>query len=172
MADYNAKSPLWNSDETDSRGELLEELILSNNLTILNQPGHPPTYAGNRAGAFSNIDVTLATTNLANQIHDWKVEDGQTTSDHNIVTFYISLTGSQTIQNEEETLQYNASRVNWNKFKDKLRLPDIKDGINLELLAEELQENTRNTIKKISPTKNKTRRNGGLSRAPKYLLRS
>ena len=107
LEDSNSKSTLWNADETDARGELLEELIFANNLIILNQPGNPPTFR-NETGASSNIDVTLATTNLANRVKNWKVEDGLTTSDHNVITFNISLTKDQDSEDEEEnSINYN-----------------------------------------------------------------
>ena len=163
VADSNSKSPLWNSRKTDARGELLEELIMANNLTILNQPGNPPTYR-NRAGAFSNIDVTLATTNLANRVKYWKVEDGQISSDHNIITFKISLTDDQdNEEGEEDSLNYNVKKINWEKFKTNLKLPDIDDGMNVEKLAEEIQYEIHNTIRKITNNKSKrTRKKGGL----------
>ena len=160
LADSNAKSPLWNSKVTDNRGEQLEELILANNLTILNQPGNPPTFQ-NRAGASSNIDITLATPNLANYVRDWKVETCQTISDHNLITFSISLADDQ-IKDQEDQIKYNTNKLNWEKFKAKLVLPDITEGVNLETLTEELQEKVRNTIKQITKTSHKTKKHGGL----------
>ena len=40
--DANAKSELWHSDTTDENGMLLEEFMLENNLTALNQPNNLP----------------------------------------------------------------------------------------------------------------------------------
>ena len=164
VADANSKSVLWNSKLTDARGEQLEELIFAHNLTILNQPGNPPTYRG-PAGASSNIDVTLATTNLANRIKLWKVEDGQTSSDHNIITFKISLTDGLDIveEEEEESLNYNVKKMNWEKFKSKLKLPDIRDDSNVESLAEDIQNAIYNATRKATNNKLKrTRKKGGL----------
>jgi len=64
--DSSAKSPLWFSnirnDRCRRRGEQMEVLIFGNNLVIINKDGQPPTYS-NRAGATSNIDLTLTTQN-------------------------------------------------------------------------------------------------------------
>jgi len=65
--DANAKSPLWHSnvknDRDRRRGEMLEDLMLAQNLVVYNKEGQPTTFK-NRAGAETNIDVTLTTAKI------------------------------------------------------------------------------------------------------------
>jgi hypothetical protein len=160
-ADANAKSFLWNSSITDSRGEQLEDLIFTNNLAILNLPGNPPTFK-NRAGASSNIDVTLATNTLASSIVDWKVEEDMTVSDHSIIGFKLEI--YHNVEESENILTYNVNKLNWEKFRKKLKLPNISEGMDLHALTEELENKT---IEAIQQTKSRSnvnfnKRNGGL----------
>ncbi|KAG5863814.1 hypothetical protein JTB14_009369 [Gonioctena quinquepunctata] len=86
--DANAKSVLWHSGITDAKGEKIEDLINELQLEVHNRAGNPPTFQ-NRAGAESNIDITISNAKAANQIMDWKVEGNQTMSDHNLISLVI-----------------------------------------------------------------------------------
>ena len=70
--DANAKSELWHSEVTDDKGMLVEEFVLENSLVVLNRPNNPPTYMSERG--HSNIDLTLATPNLAGKVRSWMVD--------------------------------------------------------------------------------------------------
>ena len=73
--DSNAHSVLW-GDETNSRGEWMEEFILDSNLTIENI-GRKPTFIGRQ---------TLA---LNTESKNWKVTDEVTLSDHSLIRFNL-----------------------------------------------------------------------------------
>ena len=79
IVDSYLKSELWFDKVTDPKSVILEEFIYD--LTILNKPDNPPTFM-NGSGE-SNIDITLATENLAEHVKAWKVDSSCTTSDHN-----------------------------------------------------------------------------------------
>ena len=70
--DANAKSELWHSEVTDDKGMLVEEFVLENSLVVLNRPNNPPTYMSERG--HSNIDLILATPNLAGKVRSWMVD--------------------------------------------------------------------------------------------------
>ena len=65
--DVNAKSSLWHSVHTDSRGEDLEAFLVANDLHVANEEGNLATFAtyGERVRGSgpmlieSNIDITL-----------------------------------------------------------------------------------------------------------------
>jgi len=63
LGDFNAKSPLWYCPRTDENGEKYKDIINQYNLTVHNIADQPPTFQG-RAGAESNIDVTMSKDNL------------------------------------------------------------------------------------------------------------
>ena len=103
MADSNSKSPWWHSSFRDRRGENVEEFIFEFGLYVENKPFNPPTFE-NRAGAKSNIDITL-TNHLAHLAVDgWSVGQGLTTSDHNIIYFDLN---SKLNRNNECQLKRN-----------------------------------------------------------------
>ncbi len=68
----------------NKRGEALEDLIFSKNLTIINR-GTQPTLITCRAA--STIDFTMATEGTANLIRNWRVHPDDFSSDHRLITF-------------------------------------------------------------------------------------
>ena len=76
--DSNAHSVLW-GDETNSRGEWLEEFILDSDLNLENL-GRKPTFTGRQTSTI--IDITLT---LNVESNNWKVTDEVTLSDHTLI---------------------------------------------------------------------------------------
>jgi hypothetical protein len=86
--DLNAKSRLWGCPRTDVRGRDVESWVLSLGLHVMNR-GTTPTCV--RWQGTSIVDVTFATTSLANRIGDWRVEEEvETQSDHQYIRFGVS----------------------------------------------------------------------------------
>lgn len=75
--DFNAKSPMWGSLRTDSRGAIVTEWIAQENLTVLNWGGIP-TFR--RRDQESQIDLTLCTGALGSKIN-WQVLDERSPRD-------------------------------------------------------------------------------------------
>lgn len=78
-ADCNAHHSLWNSSDTNRRGELLVEYLTTTCLDIQNV-GCEPTFANKIRQEV--IDITLMTQNLSNRIKNWAVSCEETLSDH------------------------------------------------------------------------------------------
>lgn len=118
FADCNAKSSLWHSRETDGKREVLKDLNLQRDLQIQNQPGNPPTFRG-RAGAITNIDITLDTGGIASGIENWRVLDSVTISDYNVILFIYKQRSHGSVasryQQEENDQAYNPDSINWRK---------------------------------------------------------
>lgn len=112
--DFNAKSKWWFSTATDESGELLQELIIEQNLTIHNTPQVLTTFEN--VHGKSNIDITLSR-NLGNRIVDWKVND-LSSSDHRLITFSLDLGVIQTPRTDAKFVLRGA---NWSKFDTTFR---------------------------------------------------
>lgn len=111
--DSNAKSTLWHNNSTDDRGRKLEELIAQHDLAIVNSPSNLTTFSNHKGN--SNIDLTLASKQLARQITNWKVEDTITTSDHNLITFRVN---SRMDKPTTKTVnRFNINKADWDKFE-------------------------------------------------------
>ena len=104
--DSNAHSVLW-GNETNNRGEWLEELILDSNLTVENK-GTKPTFIARQTS--TTIDITL-TLNI--ELNNWKVTDEVTFSDHAIIRFNLNLTEPKAIKTR------NLNKIDWFQFRSK-----------------------------------------------------
>ena len=82
--DANSHHIAWGSTNNNNRGEKLLDFIVSTDLQICNV-GNVPTFRN--AVREEVIDLTLATTQASNKISDWKVNPGNTISDHNRISF-------------------------------------------------------------------------------------
>ena len=58
LGDFNAHSPLWGNPDTNSRGQIIEDFITSNNLCILNNGEN--TYFHEPSRTFHAIDLIIS----------------------------------------------------------------------------------------------------------------
>ena len=154
-ADANAKSIMWHSKENDKRGEDLLNFIMEFNLTIANQPGNPPTYR-NTMGGESNIDVSLLSNKLKAYSFTWTVEDGLTTSDHNIIRLTLHTTTGIEAPIEDgklDNLKYNVNKLNWAKVERALRIPNITPDCDVNVVADIITTNIRQAIQSAVPSR-------------------
>ena len=111
-ADTNAHSVLWGCDESNKRGENLEEIIMTTDAYILNR-GSEPTYVSSRYSTI--IDVTLAL-NCSDEVSNWNVNREYQFSDHRMIQF-----------NVKDTMPRPklVPKINWKKLKQCLRFEDV-----------------------------------------------
>jgi len=111
-ADANAHSELWHCAKPYERGRMVECLIDDHDLGVVNRPSPLKTYEREGMGS-SNIDVTLSTPNIANQISDWSVMDN-TDSDHNTIMYKLEINSNQPPNDTSHT--FITRKADWNKF--------------------------------------------------------
>jgi len=114
--DANAKSEAWYSGETDDRGRVLEEFIVTNNLIVLNKRSVLTTFSG-PLGA-TNIDVTLIGQGFGGVRFDWEVTNKEQVSDHNLIVIRIKLNVCEGILTERSG--YNVRAANWERFRTEI----------------------------------------------------
>lgn len=108
--DFNSKSRTWGSSNTDHRGAVLDLMASSNDLRLINV-GDRPTCI--RPQGESVIDITWATSSVANFILDRRVESGlETLSDHVYITFKYVKGGASA-----DVSLVSPSRWNFKKMK-------------------------------------------------------
>ena len=110
--DSNSHSVMWGSNETNTRGEILENFIMQYNITVLNI-GKEPTFESSRFSTI--IDITLKIGDDV-RIHSWRVNKEYCFSDHKRIEFDISLDLGKIP---------TVKKVNWGKFHSLLRLKDV-----------------------------------------------
>jgi ribonuclease HI len=84
--DSNAHHTVWASSDTNERGELLLEFLMTNNLCILNQGNEPTFVTSNRSEV---LDLSFCTQFIESKIANWCVTDEITLSDHRLIYFEI-----------------------------------------------------------------------------------
>jgi len=87
--DTNARSTSWYDTTTNNRGKQQEEYIISKQIFIMNERSTKTTFESRIDK--SNIDLTLATSNVLGKITDWKISDEESNSDHSIITYGIKM---------------------------------------------------------------------------------
>ena len=95
--DSNAHSTLF-GNETNARGEELEEILIKYGL-ITENIGLTPTFSANREDGMINsiIDVTLSR-GLRGRIRNWRVDTEYNGSDHNTIKYELhGLDNSKTL---------------------------------------------------------------------------
>lgn len=170
-ADVNGVSPMWTTRTItcDDRGKELEELIAETAITPVNKAGQACTYnRGNR-----DIDVTLTGESLLNKVKQWTVQEGWTTSDHNVIVIDLEndLGGNQ----EDKAMKnrrFNVARVDWKNFKkilasksEELTTMNLHSTNDIDSMVERvtkyIRAAARITIPKKKPLRNQF--HGGLS---------
>lgn len=111
-ADCNAHHSLWNSSNTNTRGEKLVEYLATTCLDIQNY-GNEPTYVNSRRQEI--IDITLASQTISNRITRWHVSCEETLSDHREINFTLECT------TQKDVLFRNPRFTDWNIFSKVLK---------------------------------------------------
>lgn len=79
LGDFNAHNAMWGSGKIDSRGKMLERVLFSRSICLLNRGS--PTYMISATQSFSAIDISLCSPSLFPSV-DWKVDQNPRGSDH------------------------------------------------------------------------------------------
>ena len=72
LGDFNGHSPAWGSDSLDTRGKIIEDIINSANLSVLNSGS--PTYCSPANGTLSHIYLSICDPSLFLDF-EWFVHD-------------------------------------------------------------------------------------------------
>ena len=109
--DTNAHHPAWGGEDCNKRGQDLCEFLATTNLEVCNTGSIPTFCCGNKR---SIIDVTLASSLLYSDIHDWTVKSEDTMSDHRQIQF--SLRRDKSVPKRKR----NVRRTDWNTYDAEL----------------------------------------------------
>ena len=106
--DSNSHSTLWGCDSNNARGDIVEEWILHNELSIINS-GNVKTFVSTRGSSI--IDLTLASPCLLTQIKGWYVEEKYQFSDHRKIVFHLDFCTSKELWSQD------LKKADWTKFR-------------------------------------------------------
>ena len=104
--DSNAKNPLWNSKVLDQKGRLLEDLLVSHNISVENASllslPHIPLNT-----SFLDITGAGATINISN----WHFPDYPSLSDHPYISFSVNLPATCSRLSHQDKPQHKFPRL-------------------------------------------------------------
>ena len=129
--DSNAhSSALWNSSDTNNRGEILEFFIMSHCAHVLNE-GSVATFSNSRSSTI--IDITLAF-GEHEDIVDWKVDTNCFTfSDHKLITMKLG----------ESPPKKLWPKIDWAKFEETIKFKPVSyslwDKNTIEIESEKIE---------------------------------
>lgn len=126
--DFNAKSELWGNSKTDSRGKMIENILETNDVVILNTGLKTHMYSGGE----SAIDLSFTSPRYA-ALSSWDVVDNTFGSDHAVIITKIQSIAAY----EEENLgRWSFKKADWENFSREC--DTVLDNVNFEVDLEEV----------------------------------
>jgi ribonuclease HI len=120
LGDFNTHHPWWDPLNTTSQGaDALAEWFEDQGLDLINTPGEG-TFFRPHLRQESVLDLTLATSSLADRIQDWQTLP-DLGSDHYGLLFTIQGTQTATATNPLYIQRWNTSLANWDLFSKSLQ---------------------------------------------------
>ena len=111
VGDFNSHSQTWGSYKTDSRGKIIEDLLLNDHITILNNG--QPTRINPSNGHTSAIDLSFANSSFSHKL-EWQALPDIYSSDH--IPIKISLTLPLDNMHLFYPLHWKIKNANWTLF--------------------------------------------------------
>ena len=116
--DFNARAIEWGMPSTDSRGRRILETAARVGVSVLNI-GNTPTWR--REHCTGTIpDVTLASESLAPKIHNWRVLEDYSASDHQYIALEIRDRAAVRPSTQYFARGWNVGKMDVEKFTDAL----------------------------------------------------
>lgn len=149
MGDLNAHLSLLGYPKEDERGKILTYLLLSNNLTLINDIEAPHSFIGQPNRPMKGRpDVTLCTQDLLDCVDSWYVDDTvESTSDYRYIRFSLNLKPVILDLKRFKTRHTNFKKINYilkpkinnllkslSETKTRLELDEWLDGFNQVIL--------------------------------------
>ena len=109
LGDFNAHSPLWGDVRTCSKGLIVEDFLIDNDLFLFNDLS--PTYLHPATGTFTAIDLSICSPSVALDF-SWRVLGDSHGSDH----FPIVLCSSEPSVSSRPP-RWQLRKANWEEFQ-------------------------------------------------------
>ena len=113
IGDFNSHSTCWGYEETDKRGEEVEDWQIENRLVLLNDPEDPPTFFSRRWLSTSTPDLSFATDDISKKTTRGVLHQ-LGGSDHRPVKLAIKLHYKP--QSSKTFPRWNYKKADWEMF--------------------------------------------------------
>lgn len=116
VGDFNAHNTLWGDSRCDSRGRIIEQILLSSGACVLNRK--QPTYYSIAHNTYSSIDLSVASPTLV-PLLEWNVIMNPYGSDH----FPVCLKSTREHHPPPHAPRWKIASADWEKFKTMTHMP-------------------------------------------------
>lgn len=118
LGDFNSHNTLWGSHSINSRGRVMEAILIYQDLVIMNNKA--PTHFSSAQGTYSSIDLTLASPSLARKFK-WFPHQDLCSSDHfPLIIAPLEKTKLKLVNNQ----MLKVKNVNWEVFNSNVKFGD------------------------------------------------
>ena len=108
LGDFNGHNILWGCNKNNTRGEIIENFITTNDLCLMNDKSY--TYLHPATGTFSSLDLSLCHLSLLLDF-DWSVCEDQHGSDHFPIVIESVIASA-----EDHNPKWKLNKANWEQF--------------------------------------------------------
>ena len=113
--DSNSRSKTWHDTQTNNRGRILEEFLISVQLHVMNEESSLTTFINSRGS--SNIDLTIINNQLLRLALNWEISDQESCSDHSIIKYTIGQDPCSRSHEENHGVRYIVKKEDINSFQ-------------------------------------------------------
>ena len=114
LGDFNAHNPLWGGNYRDMYGNILENILNSNDIILYNDGSM--TYHNIHTNTFSAIDLSICSSNIATNFN-WSVNNYLHGSDH----YPIHLKYSENVPSSSPP-KWKEKDADWDKYRQGIRI--------------------------------------------------
>ena len=150
--DSNSRSKTWHDTQTNNRGRILEEFLISVQLHVMNEESSLTTFINSRGS--SNIDLTIINNQLLRLALNWEISDQESCSDHSIIKYTIGQDPCSRSHEENHGVRYIVKKEDINSFQRNFYrlLEEMHNLANTEGGLDELDETLSNRVKERTET--------------------
>uniref|UniRef100_A0A293LMC9 RNA-directed DNA polymerase from transposon X-element n=1 Tax=Ornithodoros erraticus TaxID=265619 RepID=A0A293LMC9_ORNER len=157
LGDLNAHSTFWGSTKVDHRGKMLERVLLTSSICLLNTGS--PTYVNCATQTFSSIDLSFCSPCLYQDV-DWKVDENPHGSDHFPVILKL---GRNVNSLGTRPPRWKQLQADWSTFEKEANLASLSfEGMDVEQINSVVTDTIINAAVRSIP-----QTSGRLPRRPK-----
>lgn len=113
--DFNGHSPAWGYNNTDSRGEDIQDWMMDNELVLINKPDDKPSYYSRAWKTTSTPDLAIATEDIQKRAVR-VVHDQLGGSDHLPISIHIADLKTTT-EYCRKTASWNFQKADWEQYR-------------------------------------------------------
>ena len=116
LGDVNAKHPVWGSNQSDTRGTVINDWVLDNEFFIIND-GSPTRYCIG-SNTYSHIDISMTNISQSNKFK-WQTITNRLVSDHFPILIDHEFEGLY----KSKLPRWIMEKADWNGYRDNTNIP-------------------------------------------------